>query len=132
MKKGTVNTILILGAAAAAFFIFTSMRRRRGSSVEAGPTIKQTETEFFEEAETAPAQPRVIETAKSVLDIFKELKRTPEEKAAAQEKRARRQAAAQEKRASRQAAAQTIRASRQATRKEKRAAKKVGEISILY
>jgi hypothetical protein len=97
------------------------MRRRRGSSVEAGPTIKQTETEFFEEAETAPAQPRVIETAKSVLDIFKELKRTPEEKAAAQEKRA-----------SRQAAAQTIRASRQATRKEKRAAKKVGEISILY
>ena len=110
MKKGTVNTLLILGAAAAAFFIFTSMRRRRGSSVEAGPTIKQTEAEFLQEAETAPDQPKFVKGAQSVIEIFKGLKRAPEAKAAAQAKRA----------------------SRKAARKEKRAAKKVGEISILY
>lgn len=105
MKKGTVNTILIVGAAAAAWFIFTSMRKRRGSSVEAGPTIKQTEAEFY--AEEVPAQPgaAVVKTAKSVVDVFKSLKRTPEAKAAAQ--------------------------TRKAARKAKRASK-VGDISILY
>ena len=110
MKKGTVNTILILGAAAAAWFIFTSMRRRRGSSVEAGPTIKQTEAEFYADTEMAPAQPKVIEAAKSVVDIFKGLKRAPEVKAAAQAKRA----------------------SRKEARQTKRAAKKVGEIGLFY
>ena len=110
MKKGTMNTILILGAAAAAFFIFTSMRRRRGSSVEAGPTIKQTEADFFEEAEMAPEQPKLIKTAQSVVDIFKGLKRAPEAKAAAQAKRA----------------------TKKAARKAKRAAKKVGEIGLFY
>lgn len=110
MKKGTVNILLIAGAAAAAWFIFTSMRRRRGSSVEAGPTIKQTESEFIQEAEMAPDQPTFVKSAQSVVDIFKGLKRAPEAKAAAQAKRA----------------------SRKVARKEKRAAKKVGEISVLY
>ena len=105
-----MNTILILGAAAAAWFIFTSMRRRRGSSVEAGPTIKQTEAEFIQDAEMAPAQPEFVKSAQSVVEIFKGLKRAPEAKAAAQAKRA----------------------SRKAARKEKRAAKKVGEIGLFY
>ena len=111
MKKGTVNTLLIVGAAAAAWFIFTAMRKRRGSSVEAGPTIKQTEAEFYADVvEEAPAQPTFVKGAQSVIDIFKGLKRTPEKKAAAQAKKA----------------------TRKATRQAKKAAKKVGEISILY
>jgi hypothetical protein len=110
MKKNTVNFLLIAGAAAAAFFIFTSMRRRRGSSVEAGPTIKQTEAEFIQDTEMAPAQPEFVKGAQSVVEIFKGLKRAPEAKAAAQAKRA----------------------TRKAARKEKRAAKKVGDISVLY
>jgi hypothetical protein len=98
MKKGTVNILLIAGAAAAAWFIFTSMRRRRGSSVEAGPTIKQTEAEFIQEAEMAPDQPTFVKSAQSVVDIFKGLKRAPEAKAAAQAKRAGRKEAMQKRR----------------------------------
>jgi len=115
MKKGTINTILILGAAAAAFFIFTSMRRRRGSSVEAGPTIKQTEEEFIQDIQTAPDQPTFVKGAQSVIDIVKGLKRAPEKKAAAQAKRASRKATKLEARKLR---AKNLR--------------KVGEISILY
>jgi hypothetical protein len=84
MKKQT-TTLLIIGAAAAAWFIFTSMRKRRGSSVEAGPTIKQTAEEF--EAETPQQPPAIVKTAQSVLDIFKTFKRSPEKKAAAVSKK---------------------------------------------
>lgn len=118
MKKSTVNTLLIVGAAAAAWFIFTAMRKRRGSSVEAGPTIKQTEAEF--EAEVvpeAPAQPTFVKGAQSVIDIFKGLKRTTEQKAAAERKKAMRIEA---------------RSKRAENLRKKKAAKKVGEISILY
>jgi hypothetical protein len=87
MKKSTINTLLIVGAAAAALVIFMSMRRRRGSSVEAGPTEKITEAEF-EAATVEPGQAPVIKTAKSVVDVIKSIKRTPEAKAAAQKRKA--------------------------------------------
>jgi hypothetical protein len=85
MKKSTVNTILLVGAAAAAWFIFTSMRRRRGSSVEAGSPIIQTEREF--EADFTEVKPKqtVLDTVKNVLQT---IKRSPEKKAAAQKKKA--------------------------------------------
>jgi hypothetical protein len=86
MKKSTVNTILLVGAAAAAWFIFTSMKKRRGSSVEAGSPIKQTEAEFEAEyAEVVKPKPSVLDTVKNVLQT---IKRSPEKKTAAQKKKA--------------------------------------------
>jgi hypothetical protein len=84
MKKGTVNTLLILGAAAAAFFVFTAMRRRR-SSVEAGSPIKITEEEF-QTAEVVT--PEIVKPKTTVLDIVKSLKRSPEKKEAAKKRKA--------------------------------------------
>ena len=86
MKKGTVNTLLILGAAAAAFFVFTSMRRRR-SSVEAGSPIKITEEEF-ETAEVVTPEVVKPKVTATVLDIVKSLKRSPEKKEAAKKRKA--------------------------------------------
>ena len=92
MKKSTVNILLLAGAAAAAWFIFTSMRRKPKSTVEAGPTEKITEAEY----EAAPtAEPKLIKTAQSVVDIVKSLKRSPEKKAAAKQKRLVKKAARQ-------------------------------------
>lgn len=86
MKKSTVNTILLVGAAAAAWFIFTSMRKRRGSSVEAGSPIKQTEGEYEAEyAEVVQPKQTVLDTVKNVLQT---IKRSPEKKAAVQKKKA--------------------------------------------
>lgn len=99
MKKGTVNTILLIGAAAAAWYIFTSMRKRRGSSVEAGSPIKQTESEFEAEyAQVVKPGSGVADSAKSVLDVIKSFKRTPEQKAAALAKKATKKAAKAAKR----------------------------------
>lgn len=114
MKKGTLNTILILGAAAAAFFIFTSMRRRR-SSVEAGPTEKITEAEY-EAAEVEPAGGGVVKTAQSVIDIVKSLKRTSEQKAAAARKKGEKVFARAAKRKAKQSKRST----------------KMGELPVLY
>ena len=89
MKKRTMNIVLIAGAAVAAWFLFTSMRKRRGSSVEAGSPIKQTEDEY--EAEYAEVGPPtgspLTECTKSILEVIKSLKRTPEQKTAAQAKK---------------------------------------------
>ena len=96
MKKGTVNTLLIVGAAAAAFFLFTAMRRRRGTTVEAGPTEIITQEEF-EQAEVFDTAPTVKPMA--ILDVIKSLKRTPEQKQAQKQKRAEKKQARTEKRA---------------------------------
>jgi hypothetical protein len=95
-----MNYVLIAGAAVAAWFIFTSMKKRRGSSVEAGSPIKQTEGEF--EAEYAevvkPSGSGLTDTTKSILDVFKSLKRTPEQKASAQAKKSARKSVKAQKR----------------------------------
>ena len=92
MKKSTVNTILLVGAAAAAWFIFTSMRpgakgrsEKRGSSVDAGSPITQTEEEFEADFEEVKPKLNVLDTVKNVLQV---IKRSPEKKAAAQKKKA--------------------------------------------
>jgi predicted hotdog family 3-hydroxylacyl-ACP dehydratase len=84
MKKSTVNTILLVGAAAAAWFIFTSMRRRRGSSVEAGSPIIQSEREFEADFEEVKPKQTVLDTVKNVLQT---IKRSPEKKSAAQKRK---------------------------------------------
>lgn len=82
MKK---NTLLFVGIAAAAV-LFLAMRRRRGSSVEAGSPIIQSEREFEAEyAEVVKPKPTVLDTVKNVLQT---IKRSPEKKAAAQKKKA--------------------------------------------
>ena len=82
MKK---NTLLFVGIAAAAV-LFLAMRRRRGSSVEAGSPIIQTEGEFEAEyAEVVKPKLNVLDTVKNVLQT---IKRSPEKKAAAQKKKA--------------------------------------------
>jgi len=82
MKK---NTLLFVGIAAAAV-LFLAMRRRRGSSVEAGSPIIQTEREFEAEyAEVVKPKLNVLDTVKNVLQT---IKRSPEKKAAAQKKKA--------------------------------------------
>jgi len=82
MKK---NTLLFVGIAAAAV-LFLAMRRRRGSSVEAGSPIIQTENEFEAEyAEVVKPKLNVLDTVKNVLQT---IKRSPEKKAAAQKKKA--------------------------------------------
>jgi hypothetical protein len=80
MKK---NTLLFVGIAAAAV-LFLAMRRRRGSSVEAGSPIIQSEREF--EADFTEVKPKlnVLDTVKNVLQT---IKRSPEKKAAAQKKK---------------------------------------------
>lgn len=82
MKK---NTLLFVGIAAAAV-LFLAMRRRRGSSVEAGSPIIQTEGQFEAEyAEVVKPKLNVLDTVKNVLQT---IKRSPEKKAAAQKKKA--------------------------------------------
>lgn len=103
MKQKTLNIVLIAGAAVAAWFVFSSMRKRKKSSVEAGSPIKQTEGEY--EAEYAevvkPSGSGVTETTKSVLDVIKSLKRTPEQKAAALTRKTTRKAVKAQKKATR-------------------------------
>lgn len=101
MKKRTMNIVLIAGAAVAAWFLFTSMRKRRGSSVEAGSPIKQTEAEY--EAEYVEVGPPtgspLTEGTKSILEVIKSVKRTPEQKAAAQAKKTARKSVKAQKKA---------------------------------
>ena len=81
MKK---NTLLFVGIAAAAV-LFLAMRRRRGSSVEAGSPIIQSEREFEADFEEVKPKQTVLDTVKNVLQT---IKRSPEKKAAAQKKKA--------------------------------------------
>lgn len=87
MKKQTLNIILIAGAAAAAFFIISRMRRKLKSSVFADSPIKMTEKEY-EEAEVIDQGPTVKSVQPTaIIDVLKKLKRTPEQKAAAQQRK---------------------------------------------
>ena len=83
MKK---NTLLFVGIAAAAV-LFLAMRRRPTSRVEAGSPIKIT-AEEFEAAEVVDQPPPRPMAPKSVVDVFKSLKRTPQAKAAAKARKA--------------------------------------------
>jgi len=85
MKK---NTLLFVGiAAAAAWFIFSSNKpKRRGTIVDAGSPIIQTEGEFEADyAEVVKPKLNVLDTVKNVLQT---IKRSPEKKAAAQKRKA--------------------------------------------
>jgi hypothetical protein len=81
MKK---NTLLFIGIAAAAV-LFLAMRRRRGSSVEAGSPIIQSDREFEADFEEVKPKQTVLDTVKNVLQT---IKRSPEKKAAAEKKKA--------------------------------------------
>ena len=89
MKKQTLNIILIAGAAAAAFFLLSKMRKKKlVTSRDYGPLEKMTEEEYESaevieqpKTEIKPVQPTAI------IDILQKLKRTPEQKAAAQQRK---------------------------------------------
>lgn len=86
MKKQTLNTLLLIGVAGAAAFYFFKMMKKR-SKVEAGPTEKLTEEEFYGAETYEPPPGQLIPGPKSILEIIQTLKRTPEQKKAAQERK---------------------------------------------
>lgn len=87
MKKNTVTTLLIVGAAAAIYLIMRSRRKNFKSSVEALSPIKITEEEFEAAVTEEPAEATVTKGAQTVVDIFKKLKRSPEKRLEAQQRK---------------------------------------------
>ena len=87
MKKNTVTTLLIVGAAAAVYFIMRSRRKGFKSSVEALSPIKITEEEYEAAVTEEPAEATFTKGAQTVVDIFKKLKRSPEKRLEAQQRK---------------------------------------------